>query len=266
LSLAEIVIVIKGAGEMASAVAWRLVKSHLQVVMTEVSRPLAVRRRVSFCEAVHDGTSTVEGLTGRLIARPEQAREVIAAGEVPILVDPDLDCLGALRPDVLIEATLSKHNTGLTRDMAPLTIALGPGYEAGRDAHLVIETNRGHHLGRIIDRGPAAPNTGVPGVIDGQSSKRVLRAPADGEFLTDLELGAMVKAGQEVATVNGRSVTSLLDGLLRGLIRPGTRVHAGLKVGDVDPRGDMSHLDTISDKARAVAGSALEAVLRVYNH
>ncbi|MBU1740267.1 MAG: EF2563 family selenium-dependent molybdenum hydroxylase system protein [Proteobacteria bacterium] len=250
---------------MASAVAWRLVRSHFQVVMTEVPSPLAVRRRVSFCEAVHDGASRVEGLTGRLVDRPERAREVISAGEVPVLVDPELDCLGALRPDVLVEATLAKRNTGLTPDLAPLTIALGPGYDAGRDADLVIETNRGHHLGRIIDQGPAAPNTGVPGDIGGQSGKRVLRAPADGEFLTDLQLGALVRVGQEVATVGGRPVTSLLDGLLRGLIRPGTRVHEGLKVGDVDPRGDVSHLDTISDKARAVAGSVLEAVLRVYN-
>ncbi len=265
MSLTDIIILIKGAGELASGVAWRLVRSHFQVVMTEVPRPLAVRRRVSFCEAVHDGTSGVEGLTGRLIDRPEQAREVIAAGEVPVLVDPDLDCLEALKPDVLVEATLSKHNTGLTRAMAPLTIALGPGYEAGRDAHLVIETNRGHHLGRIIDQGPAAANTGVPGDIAGQSARRVLRAPADGEFLTDLDLGAMVQAGQVVARVSGRPVTSLLDGLLRGLIRPGTRVQEGVKVGDVDPRGDMSHLDTISDKARSVAGGVLEAVLRVYN-
>jgi xanthine dehydrogenase accessory factor len=265
LSLTELVILIKGAGEMASAVAWRLVRSHFQVIVTEVPRPLAVRRRVSFCEAVHDGTMVVEGLTSRLIDRPEQAREIIAAGELPILVDPDLHSLEALRPDVLIEATLSKHNTGITRDMAPLTIALGPGYEAGRDVHLVIETNRGHHLGRIIDHGLAAANTGVPGVIDGQTEKRVLRAPADGEFVTDLELGDVVQAGQVIARVAGRPVTSALDGLLRGLIRPGTVVNEGLKVGDVDPRSDITHLDTISDKARAVAGAVLEAVLRVYN-
>jgi xanthine dehydrogenase accessory factor len=265
LGLTELLILIKGAGEMASAVAWRLVKSHFRVVMTEVSEPLAVRRRVSFCEAVFDGTSAVEGLTGRLIDRPEQAAEVISSGEVPVLVDPELDGLGALGPDVLVEATLTKYNTGLTRDMAPLTIALGPGYDAGRDVDVVIETNRGHHLGRIIDQGPAASNTGVPGDIKGQSARRVLRAPVDGRFVTDLELGAVVRVGQEVATVAGQPVTSQLDGLLRGLIRPGSMVTDGLKVGDVDPRGDMTHLNTISDKARAVAGSVLEAVLREYN-
>jgi len=265
MNLREILIVIRGAGEMASAVAWRLHMSRFRVVMTEREKPLAVRRRVSFCEAVWDGMAEVEGVVARLIDNPEKVSSRYVQWEIPLLIDPDLTSLQALKPDVLIDATLSKRNSGIHRDMAPLVIALGPGFSAGRDTDMVIETNRGHNLGRVITTGPAETNTGVPGNIAGETTARVMRSPADGEFIAHLELGANVTACQKVATVAGLSVEAKLDGILRGLIRSGSSVTKGLKVGDVDPRGNLSYLTTISDKARAVAGGVLEGILRVYN-
>ncbi len=258
-------IVVRGAGDMASAIAWRLHKSGFPLVMTEVARPLAVRRKVSFCEAVWDGSSVVEGVTARLLKEPQEAISVQARGEIPLLVDPDLDCLPKLEPSALIDATLAKKNLGIHRDLAPLVIGVGPGFSAGKDVHVVVETKRGHHLGRVITEGEAIANTGTPGNIGGYASERVLRSPADGIFEVKLELGALVKAGDLIAEVAGKPVKAEIPGLVRGLIRPGLQVTQGLKVGDVDPRGDITYLDTISDKARAVAGGVLEAICRVYN-
>jgi len=265
MDLTQLLVVIKGAGEMASGVAWRLRMANLRVVLTERENPLAVRRRVSFCEAVHDGTSEVEGVRARRIADVSRVPGVLSSGDVPVLVDPEMKCLKTLQPQVLVEATLSKRNTGIRKDAAPLVIALGPGFTAGVDAHMVIETKRGHNLGRIITRGKAEPNTGIPGDIAGETVRRVLRAPADGEFITDVDIGAVVTAGQTVATVAGLPVTAQLGGVLRGLIRPGSMITKGVKVGDVDPRGDPSYVDTISEKARALGGSVLEAIMRVFN-
>jgi len=258
-------ILIRGAGDMATAVGWRLHMAGFPVVMTEVARPLAVRRRVSFCEAVWDGKAEVEGLRARLIEGPAEAAPVQAGGEIPVLVDPNLDGLEELGADVLIDATLAKKNLGVSKELAPLVIGVGPGFCAGVDVHMVVETKRGHNLGRVILKGEAHPNTGVPGVVGGYASERVLRAPADGVFEAKIRLGDRVSAGQVVASVFGEELQTAIDGVVRGLIRPGLTVEKGLKVGDVDPRGDLSFVDTISDKGRAVAGGVLEAILRVYN-
>ena len=266
VDLTSIVVMIRGAGEMASATAWRLHMSHIRVVMTEIPKPLAVRRKVSFCEAIYEGTAEVEGVVARLIDSPDQVESTIQSGELPLLIDPDLSSLGDVKPQVVVDATLAKRNMGIERGIARHVIGLGPGFIAEEDVDVVIETNRGHNLGRIITAGPAEPNTGVPGTIGGQGSKRVLRAPMDGIFEATVELGDVVKVNQEVARVRGVPILSALDGVVRGLIRQGTPVSAGLKVGDVDPRGDLSSVATISDKARAVAGSVLEAVMRVFNH
>ena len=265
MDLKDLLVLIRGAGEMASGLAWRLYMAHIRLLMTEQEEPLAVRRKVSFCEAVHSGTAEVEGVTARLISDADHMDAILQKGEIPVLVDPGLGCIQKIKPDVLVEATLSKKNTGIHRDLAPLVIALGPGFTAGRDAHMVIETNRGHHLGRIITEGQAAPNTGIPGDIAGHMADRVLRAPVSGIFETEKNLGDMVKAGEVVASAGGQPVEARIDGILRGLIRPGFRVSKGLKVGDIDPRGDASYLDTISEKARAIGGSVLEGILRVYN-
>jgi xanthine dehydrogenase accessory factor len=265
LKLNELRIVIRGAGDLASAIGWRLTTAGFKVVMTETDRPLAVRRRVSFCEAVWDETAEVEGLKACLIRTPAQAADVLARGHIPVLVDPNLERVLELEPHVLVDAVLAKKNLGTRKDMAALVIGVGPGFSAGRDVHMVVESKRGHNLGRVLTEGEPAPDTGVPGVIGGFSVERVLRAPADGTFEPKVELGAIVAPGQTVAEVAGRPVSPEIRGLLRGLIRPGMDVKKGMKVGDVDPRADRAFLDAVSDKGLAIAGGVLEAVCRVYN-
>ena len=264
-SLKGLKIIIRGAGEMATGVAHRLARAGFHLLLTETQHPLAVRRAVSFCEAVHDGAKSVEGLTARLIQEPEQVARLWDKGELPVLVDLDLICLEQLRPQVIVDALLAKKNTGLRRDMAPLTIGLGPGFSAPDQVDLVIETNRGHNLGRLIYDGAPAANTGVPGDIAGYTHERVLRSPADGLFETERQLGDAVTEGEVVAMVTGEPVSAQVGGVLRGLIRPGSQVRKGLKVGDVDPRGKIEYLDTISEKARAIGGSVLEGILARFN-
>ncbi len=264
--LKDLPILIIGAGEMASGVAHRLWRSRFRVLLTERPNPLCVRRTVSFCEAVHDGKASVEDAVGRRVDDLDGAEAAWAAGEVPVIVDPELTVLPLFKPAVLIEASLAKANlTGLRADLAPLVIALGPGFVAPSDARFVIETNRGHNLGRIITRGPAAPNTGVPGDIDGFTWQRVLRAPDDGVFSTDRAIGDLVEEGEVVGRVGRRPVTALVGGMIRGLIRPGTEVTKDLKLGDVDPRGERAEPNLISEKARALGGSVLECILMTYN-
>lgn len=258
-------ILIRGAGDQASAIGWRLTMAGFQVVMTEVAEPLAVRRRVSFCEAVWEKTAEVMGVRARLIQSPADARAVLDRREIPVLVDPYLEGLPELAPHVLVDAVLAKKNLGTQMEMAPLVIGVGPGFYAGRDVDMVIESKRGHDLGRILTEGEATPDTGIPGVVEGYAEERLLRAPADGIFRAQVELGAMVSAGELIAEVRGIPLHSGIKGLVRGLIRPGLKVKRGMKVGDVDPRRDTSCLDTISDKGLAIAGGVLEAVCRVYN-
>jgi xanthine dehydrogenase accessory factor len=264
-SLKGLPVLIRGAGEIASGVAHRLSRAGLKVVMTEIAAPLAVRRAVSFCEAVYDGVKTVEGLTARLVRDAAQVPGVWAGGEVALLVDPELACRQELRPMVIVDATLAKRNLGLNPGLAPLTIGLGPGFLAPRDAHLVVETNRGHDLGRLIHEGEAAANTGRPGDIAGYTHQRVLRAPAGGAFQALVRLGDTVLPGQAVARVAGREVAAQVGGIVRGLIRPGIQVEQGWKVGDVDPRGRLEYLTTISEKARAIGGSVLEGIMAAFN-
>ena len=260
-----LVVLIKGAGEMATGVAWRLFKAHFRVALTERPQPLAVRRAVSFCEAAYEGKKVVEGVEAVRVLGPEEINREWARNRIPLVEDPELNVREILKPQVLVEATLSKRNTGLSMEDAPLVIALGPGYEAGQDAHYVVETNRGHNLGRIYDRGAAEPNTGAPGEIAGVTHERLLRAPSDGIFETERSLGHQVHPGDVVAQVGREKVVARIGGVLRGLIRSGTRVRRGLKVGDIDPRGEADYVNTISEKARAIGGSVLEAILRVYN-
>lgn len=264
-SLTDLRVLVRGAGEMATGIAHRLFRSHLRVALTEIPEPLAVRRAVSFCEAVWDGACEVEGVRARRVDSAAELDPVLDAGAVPVLVDPGLACLGAWQPHVLLDATLAKRNLGTHRDLAELVVGFGPGFTAGDDVDLVIETNRGHDLGRLIFAGQAEPNTGVPGDTAGYSVERVLRAPADGVFEALAELGDPVTAGQVVARVAGLEVRAQIPGVLRGLLRPGVRVTRGLKAGDVDPRGDRGHCFTISEKARALGGAALEAILSRFN-
>ncbi|MBA4391965.1 MAG: molybdenum hydroxylase [Desulfobacca sp.] len=265
MKLTNLTILIRGAGEMASGVAWRLFQSHFKIVLTEIPHPMAVRRQVSFCEAVYEGSKKVEGVEAVLISSADQVHETWQANRIPLLIDPDLNQALSLKPDVLVDAILAKKNIGTRMHQAPLVVALGPGFRGGIDAHLVIETNRGHNLGRILTEGEAEADTGVPGNIGGYTSERVLRAPAEGVFQTHKRITDLVEPGETLAEVNGIPIESRIKGILRGLIRDKTPVWAGLKVGDVDPRGILENCYTISEKALAIGGGVLEGILRRYN-
>lgn len=264
--LNEIIIAVKGAGEMASAVAWRLFMSNLRkILMLETDHPLAVRREVSFCEAVHEGEKEVEKVRALRVQKPDELDSCWEKDEIAVVVDPHWQTLKAIQPDVIVDAVLAKKNLGTHMNEAPLVIGLGPGFYAGKDVHLVIETHRGHNLGIIITSGEAEPNTGTPGAIGGFTEERVLRAPGAGQFLSNHNIGDGVKKNEIIGSVAGLEVRPRIDGVLRGLIRPNSQVTHGLKIGDIDPRGEVNFCFTISDKARAISGSVLEAVLRVYN-
>jgi xanthine dehydrogenase accessory factor len=251
---------------MASAVGWRIYMSNIRkILMLENVSPLAVRRQVSFCEAVHNGRQTIESVEAVKIEEFHNTQAVWDQGKIAVAVDPEWTALKQIQPHVVVDAILAKKNMGTRIQEAPLVIGLGPGFVAGRDVHLVIETNRGHNLGRIITWGPAESNTGIPGFIDGYSEERVLRAPGDGQFITDRSIGNLVKKGEVVGLVAAKDVTANIDGVIRGLIRSGSLVYRGLKIGDIDSRADVDYCTTISDKARAIAGSVLEAILRHYN-
>jgi xanthine dehydrogenase accessory factor len=254
-------VLIKGAGDLATGVALRLYRSGFPVVMTELAEPLTVRRGAAFGEAVFTGQQIVEGVVARLAPDAATAQQLLESGAIPVLVDPDAACRGALRPPVLLDAVMAKRNTGTTLADAPFVVSLGPGFVAGHDAHAVIETNRGHRLGRVIWQGAAEPDTGLPGEVGGKRSERVLHAPATGIVTATVEIGDMVSAGQLIARVDGHDIRAAFPGVLRGLVHPGVLVEEGMKVGDVDPRGERSHCFTASDKALAIGGGVLEAIL-----
>lgn len=258
-------VLIKGAGEMASAAAWRLYMANIRrICMTELDAPLCVRRTVSFSTALEGEIVVVEGVEACAARNRAEIERAWAQGQIAVVAQSHWSALRDLSPAVVVDAILAKHNTGTQLSDAPLVIALGPGFVAGRDCHCVIETNRGHDLGRILTDGCAQPNTGVPGDIAGHTAARVLRTDADGMFHSDRAIGDRVEAGEVIGTVAGTPVTAAVSGVLRGLIRPGTQVTRGLKLGDVDPRAKPDYCHTISDKARAIAGSVLEAVMRRY--
>jgi len=249
---------------MATGVAHRLFHSGFLVCLTEIPEPLAVRREVSFCEAIHEGEKTVEDVKAKRVEDEAAIQQAWAEGLISILVDPQCRVRRKLNPDVIIDAILAKTNTGTRISDAPLIIGLGPGFRAGEDVHLVVETNRGHNLGRVIERGAAEPNTGVPGDIGGYTWERVLRAPCAGRFMGWKKIGDRVEKGEIVAKVETLPLHSEISGVLRGLLRDGARVEKDMKVGDVDPRAMREHCYTISDKARAIGGGVLEAILRRY--
>lgn len=257
-------ICVKGGGDIASGVAWRLHQCGFRVLITEIPRPMAVRRKVAFCEAVYDGHAEVEEVEALLILEANDSRQVWEQGKIPLLVDPECEVAKMIQPDVIVDAILAKKNTGTRISDAPLVIALGPGFEAGRDAHFVVETNRGHYLGRLLTEGSAEPNTGVPGPVAGISTDRVLRAPGRGIWQSEAEIGDVVRKGDMVGSVDGQPVNALINGVLRGMIRPGIPVTEGLKIGDIDPRGVKEHCYTISEKALAISGGVLEGILRFF--
>ena len=254
-------VVIRGAGDIATGIALRLWRSHIRVVMTEIPQPTAIRRTVCFSQAVVHGTARVEDVTAKRAETAEEALQILKYGIIPVLPDPEGNCIPQLGPDVLVDAILAKRNLGTQITDAPVVIGIGPGFTAGADCHAVVETMRGHYLGRSLYEGSAMPNTGIPGLIGGFAGERVLRAPADGVFHQLLEIGQQVQQGDVAATVNGEPMICTLDGVLRGILADGTPVHKGMKAGDIDPRCEREHCYCASDKALAVGGGVLEAIL-----
>lgn len=253
-------VVVKGAGDLASGVAWRLHKCGLPVMMTEIANPLVVRRTVAFARAVYAGSCTVQGVTAVLARDTAEALAVLSRGQIPVLVDPEARIIAEAKPEIVVDAIMAKRNINTFINDAPLVLALGPGFTAGRDCHAVIETKRGHDLGRVLRQGGAAPNTGVPGAIEGYSEERLLRAPAGGKVEPLCEIGDMVKKGDAVALVGGIPVYARVNGVCRGMIQAGVVVEEGTKIGDIDPRGIKEYCFTISEKALSIGGGVLEAV------
>ena len=256
-------VLIRGAGDIATGIALRLYRSGLRVVMTDLPRPTAIRRTVCFSQAIVLGETTVEGVRAVRADTASQALALLETGAVPVLPDPALTCLTSLRPDALVDAILAKKNLGTHIADAPVVVGVGPGFTAGTDCHAVVETMRGHTLGRVIYDGAALPNTNIPGLIGGYAGERVLRAPADGVFHQILNIGDEVKAGDIAGEVDGQPMRCTIGGVLRGLLADGTPVHKGMKSGDVDPRCRPEYCTTASDKALAVGGGVLEALLHL---
>ena len=258
-------VIVRGAGDISTGTIHRLYRAGFPVLALETAYPSAIRRKVAFSEAVYDGSATVEDVTAFLTADVREAVKALETGRLPVLVDPAGESIRQLRPAAVVDAILAKKNTGTTRDMADLTIALGPGFEAGKDVRYVIDTMRGHQLGRIITSGSALPNTGVPGLIRGIGAERVIHAPAAGVFRLIRDIGSTVAAGETIGTIDAPegeiAVNTRIAGVLRGIIRNGYPVTKGFKLADVDPRlEEKENCATISDKARCIAGSVLELV------
>ena len=253
-------IVIRGGGDLATGVALRLYRSGMDVVICETAVPTSIRRTVCFSEAVRLGEMMVEGVTARR-AVSEEVPALLAAGIIPVLVDPEGACIPGLRPDAVVDAILAKRNLGTSMDMAPIVVAAGPGFTAGVDCHAAVETMRGHYLGRVIYEGSPLPNTNIPGLIGGYAGERVLRAPADGVFAGAKRIGDRVEAGDVAGYVAGKPMVCTIGGTLRGLLADGVPVTKGMKSGDVDPRCEEAHCRCASDKALAVGGGVLEAIL-----
>ena len=260
-------IIVRGGGDLATGTIYKLKKSGFPILILEVATPSAIRRNVAFCEAVYQGTQTVEDMTCYLAASQEQAEQFLSEGKLTVLVDPVGESIVKLKPLAVVDAILAKRNLGTHKEMAPITVALGPGFTAGEDVDAVIETKRGHNLGRVLWTGSAAPNTGIPGIIGGYGKERVIHCPATGILRNVKKITDTVSKGDTIAMVETADgsvpVKATLDGILRGLIRDGYPVTAGFKMADIDPRVDeLDNCFTISDKARCIAGGVLEAILQ----
>lgn len=255
------IIIVRGAGDTATGIAHRLYRCGFRLLLTEIENPMVVRRFASFANAVLKDEWEVEGVRGVKAECVEDIYKIWKDNHIPILCDRECKILEQITPLAVVDAILAKRNTGTRRDMASITVGVGPGFEAGGDVDAVVETKRGHYLGKVIYKGAAFDDTGIPGDIMGYSQERVLRAPVSGIIANIHEIGDMVKQGDVVAFVADEPVKSNIDGVIRGLITDNTQVQEGLKIGDIDPRGIREYCFTISDKSRAVAGGVLEAII-----
>lgn len=264
--LSHLIILIRGGGEVASGVAHRLARAHFRVCLTEIPKPLAVSRGTAFSEAVFDGIKTIEGVTAVLVtASPEEIQHVWQQGNIPLVIDPGMSVKYRLHPDVLVDAIMAKRNTGTKLTDAPLVIGLGPGFRAGKDVHVVVETNNSNNLGRVILDGEAEEDTGKPVIIGGLARERVVWAPRAGIFTTNRQLGDRVEIHQTAGWLEGQPVEAPLSGILRGLIRSGVKVAKGTKIIEIDPENDGAICHAIRDKMRAIGGGVLEAILIHFN-
>lgn len=276
----KILIICRGGGDLATGIVHRLFRAGFPVLVLETDSPAAIRRQVSFSEAVYDGMATVEGVTAERIASANRAsvNHVLEAGRVPLLVDPEGSSIPLLKPDIVVDAIIAKKNLGTAKEMAPLVIGVGPGFTAGEDVDLVVESMRGHNLARIFTTGSALPNTGIPGNIGGFTKERVLHAEAAGYMKNIRQIGDIVEKGEEIARIYEKmtedgtfsgsyvSVEASISGMIRGLIREGYHFQKGFKIADIDPReSELANCFTISDKARSIGGSVLEAVCGYVN-
>lgn len=263
------IIVCRGGGDLATGIIHRLVKAGFRVICLESERPSAIRRQVSFCEAVYDGVAVVDAVKAVLVKGIDELNLVWKSGSVPVLIDPAGQSIEVLHPFAVVDAIIAKKNLGMHRSMAPLTIGVGPGFTAGEDVDAVIESMRGHNLGRVITDGSALANTGIPGMVGGYDKERVIHSAGEGYVKNICKIGDLVEKDQVIAEIyQDQSMTGPctevrveIPGILRGLIRTGYHVTKGFKIADVDPRkGELENCFTISDKARCIAGSVLEVI------
>ena len=256
------IVIVRGGGDLASGTVQKLHRSGFRVLVLEVAKPTSIRRDVSFSEAVYKGEIEIEGITAVHVSSLSEIEEVFRNKKVPVIIDEDGKYIKKIRPKIVVDAIIAKKNMGTTRDMADITIALGPGFTAGEDVDIVIETSRGHNLGRLIFQGQAAENTGIPGSIMGFSSERVIYSPCHGIMKNVIDIGTVVEKNEVIAYIGEESVKASISGLLRGILPSGSTVPKGFKIADIDPRiSEKTNCYTISDKARSIAGGVLEAIL-----
>ena len=259
------IVLIKGAGDLATGIAYRLKKSGFDIVMTEINNPTTVRRTVAFSQAVFDNEIEIEGIKGIKVNNIDEIYIEISKGNIPIIIDEKANIIKELNPKVVVDAIIAKKNLGTSINDAPIVIGVGPGFEAKKDCHLVVETKRGHYLGKVIEEGSAIPNTGIPGDIGGYTKERIIRASGDGKIKPVARIGDYVKKGDVVAYIDGVEVLAEIDGIIRGMLQDGIEVFKGMKSGDIDPRCEKNHCFTISDKARSIGGGVLEGILYMNN-
>ena len=254
-------VIVRGGGDIASGAIQKLHRSGFKVLVLEIKNPTAIRRKVSFSEALYEGEIEIEGISSIYVNGMEEINDAWMQNKVPVIVDSNGKYIELLQPEIVVDAILAKKNMGTNIDMAPITIGLGPGFEAKKDVHIVIETNRGHDLGRLIFHGKAQEDTGVPGTIGGYSKERVIYSPCSGVINTVSKIGDIVKKGETIAYVDNIEVKATIDGVLRGIIRGGRNICKDLKIADIDPRiEEKKNCFSISDKARTIGGGVLEAV------
>ncbi|WFD12278.1 selenium-dependent molybdenum cofactor biosynthesis protein YqeB [Tepidibacter hydrothermalis] len=259
------VVIIRSGGDIASGIAHRLYKCGFKVIIIEIEKPLVIRRSISFADSISKGKKEVEGVVAKHIKRYDEIDGIWKNKEIPVIIDEGCTILNYIKPLAVVDAILAKKNIGTHIDMAPITIGVGPGFEAGVDVNLVVETNRGQTLGQVIHSGKAQENTGIPGNIIGYTTERVIKSPCDGVLTIKEDIGNMVYKGDVVCYVGDEPVKTVISGVVRGMISDNSNVFKGLKIADVDPRGKTEYCDIISDKARAVAGGVVEAIMYMKN-